>query len=286
MKNIIVIYHKNCRDGIAGAWTANKKFGDTAEYIACDYALGVPEYVESHDNLAEVEIYVIDFSFSKEILLDLEKRCRKLVVLDHHISSKDAVSSVKEHVYGEGISGCYIAYQYFFPNQSVPLALQYVSDSDTWTHKMPDYEYIDAYIYRSDNELSIENFNTTVLELADESKFEEIKKIGKILREVYLGSVKKYIERAELIDFEGYKVYAVNAPSELKSELGHELAKMTGTFAIIYYFFDGFWRISLRSVEDFDVSLIAQRFEGGGGHKNAAAFRKKSINPMFFIKNI
>ena len=269
-------------DGTAGAWVAWKKYGDIAEYIAADDWKVLPEYVTKHTDLGNTEIYIIDFSFSKEVLLDLQSKAKKLVVLDHHVGAKENIQSVREHVYGEGESGCILAWRYFFPGTEIPLAIQYVSDNDTWTHKMPDYEIVDAYIYKSDNDFTRNYFQRIVDELSDEKKFEEVKKIGKVLREAYLSTVNKYFERAEEVEFAGYKVLAVNAPSEIKSELGHRLAQKTGTFGIIYYYFEGKWRFSLRSVSDFDVSEIAKKM-GGGGHKNAAAFHITFENPITSI---
>ncbi len=285
MKNIIVIYHKNCKDGIASAWVAHKYFGEKAEYIACEDWKVLPGYVINHLDLINTEVYVIDFSFEKETLLDLEKKVKKLVILDHHISAKEAIESVKVHIYGTKDSGCMLAWKYFYPNQSTPLAIQYVSDSDTWTHEMSDFKFVNSYIHKTDVELTIENFDKLVLELEDKNKFEEIKNIGKILSEAHATSVNIYIKKAELINFDEYEVYSVNAPSELRSDLGHELALKTNSFSVIYYYLEGKWKVSLRSVKDFDVSVIAKR-HGGGGHKNAAAFTLNSDNPIVSLLKI
>ena len=59
MKNIIVLYHKNCMDGMAAAWVCYKKYGNDAEYIACDDWKNLPSYVLalSDDDLSKIEIY-------------------------------------------------------------------------------------------------------------------------------------------------------------------------------------------------------------------------------------
>ena len=275
-------------DGMASAWVCFQKYNNDAEYIACDDWINLPINISSLSGaeLSEKEIYIVDFSFTKEILLDLESKCKKLVILDHHVGAKENIESVHNHVYGVGISGCALAWNYFYPELEMPLAIQYISDSDTWTNKMPDYKYVNAYIYKGDKDLSIQMIDEIVKELEDTNNFERIKKIGQALHDSREGNIKRYIERAELIDFEGHQVYAVNAPSEIKSELGHELAKKTNSFSIIYQYVDNKWKISLRSVADFDVSVIAIK-HGGGGHKNAAAFTIKADNPILqVIKNI
>ena len=65
---------------------------------------------------------------------------------------------------------------------------------------------------------------------------------------------------------------AVNAPSFLASDLGHELANKSGTFGLVWSMAgDGQVHCSLRSNGEYDVSAIAKAF-GGGGHRNAAGF--------------
>lgn len=76
---------------------------------------------------------------------------------------------------------------------------------------------------------------------------------------------------------------AVNADSlsELRSELGHQLAKksrnlkLRGIGAIVYKVpgleNDQMMKISLRSLEEEDTTPISQEY-GGGGHRNASSF--------------
>jgi hypothetical protein len=78
------------------------------------------------------------------------------------------------------------------------------------------------------------------------------------------------------------KGLAVNAPPEFSNELGHELAKESGTFGVSYQF-DGTnqrWFFAIRSTGDYDVGAIAKLY-GGGGHKNAAGF---SVNLETFFR--
>jgi Exopolyphosphatase-related proteins len=272
-------------DGMAAAWVCYKKFGDNAEYIAVLDRYNLPEYILNHPNLKDCEIYIIDFAYSKETHLDLEHKCKKLVVLDHHVSSKEAVISVKNYVYEEFKSGALIAWEYFNQNKETPKAIQYISDNDTWTHTLQNYKEITAFIYKADEDLNFDYIEKIVNYLEDENNFKKAIEIGSILNKIKGQLIKKYIERAELINFENNLVYAVNAPSELKSELGHELAKKTNSFAIIYNYQDSMWKVSFRSVPEVDVSVIAKKY-GGGGHKNAAAFVLKSPNPMLKILNL
>ena len=69
-----------------------------------------------------------------------------------------------------------------------------------------------------------------------------------------------------------YPGLAVNCPSHLASDVGHELANKSGTYGLCWHMgHDGKIKCSLRSNGDYDVSTIAKAF-GGGGHLNAAGF--------------
>jgi nanoRNase/pAp phosphatase (c-di-AMP/oligoRNAs hydrolase) len=60
--------------------------------------------------------------------------------------------------------------------------------------------------------------------------------------------------------------------------LGNKLALDSGTFgcAISYDGENNEFCYSLRSIGDYDVSIIAKYF-GGGGHKNASGFKSNKL---------
>ena len=57
VKNII-LYHKGCSDGFGAAWSAWKKFGSKAQYIAVKYDEEPPK------NLSGKTVYILDFCYS------------------------------------------------------------------------------------------------------------------------------------------------------------------------------------------------------------------------------
>ena len=274
-KDIVVIYHEYCHDGFGAAYAAWEKFGDNAQYLRANYGHPAPE-------LTNKEVYIVDFSYPKEVLVDIESKAKKLVVLDHHISSREAVESVKEHVYSEDRSGAYLSWVYFHPDKDVPKLIEYISDADTWAHTLKDWEEIQSYIYKED--VDEENFFRW-RELKDELETEEGYKKALEIGALFLKDRKKIIEiycdKAELINFEGYEIYVVNAPGEIRSEVGNILAKKTDSFAMVISYEKGVWKCSLRSQDKVDVSRIAQKY-GGGGHKNAARFNIPTRFPIDF----
>lgn len=270
LENIVVLFHDRCFDGLAGAWVAHKKFGNTASYVAVSDHHSPPEGLEGK------EIYVIDFSFRSPQIIELEKKVRRLVVLDHHKTAEEAVKSIREHVFDNNRSGAQIAWDYFFPNQERPKLVNYIGDSDIWTHKLPHTYEIGTYIHS--HELTLESFDTLNEQLEDSKTFAKCVEIGSILNKAHKGRVESFAERAFDVSFEGYTVKALNCPSDLRSDVGHLLASQYPPFAILFYLdvIDGVptWKISLRGDDTIDVAALAEKY-GGGGHFSAAAFTTK-----------
>ena len=280
LKGIVVMYHGFCTDGFGAAYSAWKKFGDSASYI------GMERNGEKLDSalFAGKDVYVLDYSFSKEEMLECEAKANSFIVIDHHISAKEAVESLKNYIFALDHSGAYLAWKYFHPETKVPRCIEYISDSDIWAHSLPDWKEIESYIYRNqEDHFTFSYFDELVVMLESEDGYAKAKEIGSIFVSVLNHNVKMYAEMAELIEFEGHTIYAVNAPREVRSELGHVLALKTNSFSLIFTYEKGKLKCSLRSVDYFDVSKIAEKY-GGGGHKNAAGFIIPTDFPISFIK--
>ena len=144
-KDILVIYHGNCRDGIASAYIASKVFGENASYIPQVHG---KEYIPK--NIKDKDIYILDFCYSKKDLLYIEKEANRLVVIDHHVSTEKDIKCLKEYVFDNKHSGAYLTHKYFFPNQKVPTLFKYISDYDTFNNKLPFTKEITTYIYKDD----------------------------------------------------------------------------------------------------------------------------------------
>ncbi|MBP6948658.1 MAG: hypothetical protein KBC41_03465 [Candidatus Pacebacteria bacterium] len=275
-QQIIIIYHGFCTDGFGAAYAAWKKFGNNATYIARSredepFPIGY---------LSDKEVYVVDYSFSREEMIRYQKEATVFMVIDHHISSKSDVESLDRYIFDNNHSGAYLAWQYFHKEQEIPTLIRYISDADTWSHSLPDWKEIESFIYSNGEEhFSFQHFEHLEETLDSEEGYTRAKEIGALLDGSHTAKVNMYVDLAELVMFEGYEIYAVNAPREVRSELGHVLAQKTNSFALIFNYEKGNWKCSLRSVKDFDVSVIATKY-GGGGHKNASAFMIPTDFPL------
>ncbi|MBX4215482.1 hypothetical protein KW797_00870 [Candidatus Parcubacteria bacterium] len=273
-KEIIVLYHNKCLDGMGGAYAAWKKFGDTAAYIPVRRAEPFPEGFEGK------EVYLIDFSYSKEVLLEVERTTKRFIAMDHHLSAKENIEAVREHVFDLSRSGCVIAWDYFHPGKSAPKLLQHIQEVDLWKYTLPHQTELRAYL----NTISELEFSSWEKLAADFENPEAIKKYiqkgGAYLE--YLQLLKETLaEEADLVEFEGHTVLAANAPGFFISDLGNELSKRHAPFGIVWYEKEGMRRFGLRGDGSIDVSSLAARY-GGGGHHDAAGFRTSLDAPLPF----
>ncbi|MEK7477962.1 MAG: hypothetical protein AAB645_01165, partial [Patescibacteria group bacterium] len=81
-KKIAVIYHGDCNDGFGGFLAAYKKFGERADYYPLKNQSLPP------DGLKDKQVFIIDFSFKKEILQKIERDNLSMVIIDHHMSAE------------------------------------------------------------------------------------------------------------------------------------------------------------------------------------------------------
>jgi oligoribonuclease NrnB/cAMP/cGMP phosphodiesterase (DHH superfamily) len=89
--SIVVVYHKDCKDGFGAALVAWKKFGDEASYIPVSYGAEQDSFVDDMAKSAKHplgELYVLDFSFNVGQLCRLAKIFSKITILDHHDTSR------------------------------------------------------------------------------------------------------------------------------------------------------------------------------------------------------
>ncbi len=271
--NIVVIYHANCRDGFSAAYAAWKKFGDEATYLPAKYQEALPE------GLADKEVYILDFSYSKEVLTQLSRAARSVVVLDHHESAREAVTSFPQNVFAQDHSGAVLAWHYFHPASPLPRLFAYIEDSDLWRHARPYGKEVGALIAEYD--YTFEDWDRLVADMEDEQRFMALIARGKILSDAKERHVRELAGYAEKVLFEGHEVLAVNCGRPYRSDVGNLLAEQHPPFSIVWYHYGGMFHLSLRSLPHFDVASLAEK-HGGGGHKNAASIRVKNFEDIPF----
>ena len=303
MKNL-VIYHDHCTDGFAAAFSAWLTFGDeNTEYLPLSY--GQADTVSALCNAPKspidenTEIYILDFSMPKEVMEFLFKNAKKVVWLDHHKTAFEMydlpVGQFEEIVDNRHVeldnyrSGAMISWEYFRPNEEVPMFIKHIDDRDRWQFKIPGSKEFHAAI-GSIKPWTFEQWFTSLIR----ANYEDIYLEGSAILRAQDTMVKSAAKKAQRCVIPVYDNLtpdshipaaglALNS-TVFMSEIGHELANASETYGLIYYIgANKKAKVSLRSNGEYDVSAIAKSF-GGGGHRNAAGFEIDLDTLMGWLK--
>jgi len=277
-KNTVVLYHADCMDGYAAAWAMWKVFANNARYKAVRHHTSFPELPEG------VDIYIVDFCYPIEVLVSAAQQAKKIVVLDHHISAQKDVEEYKKHSklpanleinFDQSHSGCMIVWRYFQGETEPPALLLHIEDHDLWRHQLAKTEAICKALYLR---LPIHFAGFEKLKLAT------LQREGALLVKQQQLNVSRLVKASHAVKINQKQGLAANAPPMFSSDLGHALAKKSGSYGLVYYYHGKrqCYECGLRSIGDFDVSELAQEF-GGGGHKNAAGFRVDQATFLDFM---
>ncbi len=260
----VILYHGKCPDGFGGAYAAWKKFGDSAEYIPMQYGKPIPEHMEGRD------IYFVDFCFDREKMNALTRIAKSITVLDHHEGVRDVATSFPG-VFDPNRSGATIAWEYFHPHTPAPFLFEYLEDYDLYRFTLPDTKALNAYLTLEPYDF--ERWDEIVTALEQPEQRNTLIERGRIYAEHTDKLIAHIGASADLVEFEGHTVYLSGTVLQAFTDyLGHELATKQPPFAIMVRPVADGLRVSLRSVGDFDVAVLA-RIYGGNGHPGAAAFR-------------
>lgn|SRR3989344_2514566 len=270
MKQIVILYHAECPDGFGGAWAAHKKFGENAEYIGVDHDSPPPPGLDSK------EIYMVDFCYPEEIMAELIKKNKRVTAIDHHAMREKAIKLTTDYLYSNDHSGSVLAWNYFHEDTAVPLLLRHIEDQDLWRFNLPDTNPVVTFLESFGYDFKL--WDRLAGDMEDDVKRKEFIGKGSFMVSYRVELVKRIVkENSRSVEFEGYKTFVVNAPSEFADRVGELLYTTNPPLAVIWSDKKDGIHVSLRSDGTVDVSRIATKF-GGGGHKASAGFSLPSID--------
>lgn len=268
MKPTFVLYHANCPDGFAAAWAAWMSLGDAATYLPVSYGQPLPEIPN------EAVVYIVDFSFSRDVLTALDDRAW-VHVIDHHTTAEEALRGLPFVTFDMSKSGAVLTWEHFH-KEPVPELLLYIQDRDLWQWKMLRSKDINAALWKgTPREFSAWKDICYLWDKGVSTAQDRLIEAGEILATYDALTVDSLCKHPHWMKVLDHTVPAVNSPV-LQSEIGHQLLQLhpSAPFAVAYMTLDNGWlAYSLRArADDFDVSVVAKEF-GGGGHKAAAGFK-------------
>lgn len=281
-----VLYHDECADGFGSAficWLYYKQhFGLEAAnkitYTGCKYQ---KDKVLNFNHLAGQNVLLCDFSYKYEQLNEIIRLTSSFMILDHHKTAKEDLVNIVDDlkVFDMNRSGVGITWDYFFPEQPLPLFLQHIQDRDLWQFKLEGTNEFIIYLFE-------QNFTFQLFEsflLKDNlTKAIETGKGWLQYKQIVVSNIAKEARPVlQLIDNKLLLVYYVNNVYGFTSDLGAEVFKHfpLADFSAVYDHKpdDNITKFSLRSTDEReDVSKIAASFNGGG-HRNASGLTIANI---------
>lgn len=262
----LVIYHKDCKDGFMSAFLFHLS-GMECDYMPMNYGDDISDRL-LNNILNYEDVYIVDFSWPREIMVELDKNLN-LVVLDHHKTAQAACEGLEFCTFDMDKCGATLTFDYLKklnPDFDEPDILEYIEDRDLWHWKLPFSKEISAAIASYPYDFDAWNsFAFNLDRLQDEGT--AIERYRNIL-------IDAHVAKAEPMLIGEVSALGVECTvKDIMSEVAGELATKS-IFGVCWLHLDGDKKeYSLRSRGDFDVSEVAKRY-GGGGHKNAAGFKQ------------
>ncbi len=257
MSETFVLFHKNCIDGSGAAAAAHLKLGESATYIPVQYKEPLPEIPN------QSTVYILDFSYPREVLEKLHARSKSIVILDHHETAKQALQDLPYAKFDMQKSGAVLAWEYFHPGQVMPLLFDLIQDRDLWK-----FEYLKTRAVTTALMTLVPNFRDYPKYLWN---YEDLFQKGTAKMEfdkLKIDAVKSKIKVAE---WAGMSVALLNS-TDLFSEIGERVYLDYDVDVVAMYFMTdkGDMVFSLRSNRE-KAAQLALMYDGGG-HLNAAGF--------------
>ena len=255
----LVIYHENCSDGFAAAYSAWKLLGDKAEYYPAKYGSHPP-------NVEGKTVVILDFSYNNATTKKMIAEAKSLLVIDHHKSAMTELHDITCTHFDMNQSGAMLAWKFFHPSKEAPRLIKLIEDRDLWRWEIPySREFSAAFDMVKFDFEEYEKF------LAD-SEVDNAQARGAYILAYSETVISKIAKNASPRRMGGKSVLVVNSPAWM-SEIGNNLG-LACDFAVVWYYDHRSMqvKVSLRAYhDDTDVSEIAKKF-GGGGHRKAAGF--------------
>lgn len=252
-----VLYHGHCPDGFGAAFAAWLVMGDSATYLPVNHGDPPPEMGD------DAKVAIVDFSYQRDVILEMRKRFADLLVLDHHKTAEEELKGLDFARFDMEKSGARMAWEYWHPDEPLPELLAYIEDKDLWHWALPQSQEVSIALHSYPQDFQVWSALTV----------EHLKIEGVALLRLQEQLIQEACERARWGEMFGYQVPIVNA-TEFRSEIANRLCKKfpEAPFAAAYYDNEkGERSWSLRSQGEFDVAELARQM-GGGGHLNASGY--------------
>lgn len=273
----VVVYHKFCLDGFGSAHVIHEYIRSTGgdlsktKFVAMAHNHTTMEYDDLLKICTGKSVYMVDFSFKRDKIIELRSRCKSLTILDHHATAKDELTNLEnvDCVFDMDRSGIGITWDHF-NTRGMPNWCKYIQDRDLWHWEFEETK----------------PFTLALMEVEyDHEKWRDMNVAALITRgrdlcdmenAAVIAALEKYVVVPTTINGVVHNIAYIRSDKYI-SEIGNALAMEDGiSLGVVYSQANDKTRFSLRSVDpDGNPSAtltakdVASMF-GGGGHKHAA----------------
>lgn len=273
-----VIFHAGCWDGFCCAWLMSHWLptDDSVQWIPANYGDPPPD-VEDRN------VYILDFSYPRSVIEEMERVANYVTVLDHHpFVERELVGLVGTHhkltvVYDPERSGAQLTWDHlkhvigdefdYWSSGTTSWLVDYTQDRDLWKFELPYSREVNAALRSYDRSFDVWN------SLSARSP-SDLRPEGEAILRYRKQVIDQHVRFARTATIGDYVGAAVNCTAaELVSDVAGELAAIGGLGCTWVDCGDGMQLWSLRSrVDSIHVGKLAEEY-GGGGHPKAAGFR-------------
>lgn len=289
---MIGYYHNKDLDGFSSGAIMKRKHPN-AKFIGYDY--GQPFEIPIGQ-----PIMMADVSLPMSTMFKIAQASNfQFLWIDHHVSAikeyeswlldinknhDDKTLSPIKAVLQNGIAACEIAWNFFFKDEEMPLAIRLLGEYDTWRNQDKN---------RWENEIlpfqfgmrqicnSLETFPMHLLEVGSEKDVEKIIENGKIILSYQEQVNETNCKQSFEFEFEGLKAICLNGSMFNSNVFKTIYNEENYDIMLIFQYTGKFWKFSIYTTkDDIDCSAIAKS-KGGGGHKKASGFQIEDIRTVF-----
>ena len=268
----LVLFHGGCNDGFCAAWIYRRYVNPQSEFKAVQYNTDPPD-TEGRD------VIILDFSYERPLLMEMEERAQSLLVLDHHETAERELEGLDYCIFAQDKSGARMTWEHFFDPRSqgslddVPWLVAYTEDRDLWKWELANSKAVNAALASYPRDFSVWD---SIAEKGPQAMASE----GEAILRFQHRLIRPRVKHHGWTTISGFRVPITNA-TFMTSEIGNALAD-GHSFSVVFFIRPDskvVYNLRSKGADAADVGSIA-RAHGGGGHKNAAAFTLETMLPI------
>lgn len=293
MKTLVLHHDDEDGYGSAAAYIYSRGKFD-AKYIPVQYNEKFP-YSEIDK---DTNVIIVDFSYKRDILEDVDGKVKSLLVLDHHKTAAKELEGLPYVVFDMKKSGTEVTWEYFNPGIEMPEFLFHLGRRDVWNFTHPDTDAMCEGFKSSGKNKDLNEYVHIVIEQVNHGNkllVQQFIEKGRPEVEKRNAIIASKLKKVKIVNIEGFKVGVINAP-DLQSELGNTIAKseeLNVDFAMMYFMTQNSVIFSFRSIEGKAMTgPLCKELErdkvalSGGGHDYASGCVFPVETGLKLIQNI